>query len=192
MCAAPRAGSTHSRATSHVNPRAERFTGMGRRPRLRRPRGSRSPATGSAARIPRAALATGDFDGDGRQDLFLATGAAWYYAPAGLAEWRYLKADRAERGDLLFGDVDGDGRTDVVIKQGSVWLVSWAGASERERINERDGAISDFALGDFNGDGRADLFHTNGSQWLISYGSTTPFHGAGIPITIPARRSSPW
>jgi hypothetical protein len=84
-------------------------------------------------------LATGDFDGDGRQDLFLATGAAWYYAPAGLAEWRYLKADRAERGDLLFGDVDGDGRTDVVIKQGSIWLVSWAGASERERINERDG-----------------------------------------------------
>jgi hypothetical protein len=124
---------------------------------------------------PTRTLGTGDFDGDGRQDLFLATGAAWYYAPAGLTEWRYLKEDSAERGDLLFGDVDGDGRTDVVIKHGGVWLVSWAGASEPERINERDGAINDFALGDFNGDGRADLFHTNGSRWLISYGSTTPF-----------------
>ena len=35
-------------------------------------------------------LGVGDFDGDGRQDLFLATGAAGYYAPAGQAEWRYL------------------------------------------------------------------------------------------------------
>jgi hypothetical protein len=130
---------------------------------------------------PTRKLGKGDFDGDGSQDLFLATGAAWYYAPGGVAEWRYLKTHSDAIDYLLFGDVDGDGRTDVVNKYESEWFVHWAGASKREKINEHDGSISDFALADFNGDGRADLFHTNGSQWLVSYSSTAPFTQLGYP-----------
>ena len=130
---------------------------------------------------PTDRLGVGDFDGDGRQDLFLATGAAWYYAPAGMAEWRYLNAQPIAFADLLFGDVDGDGRTDVVTKQDGNWYVSWAGASKREKINESDGVIGDFALGDFNGDRRADIFYTDGTQWLISDGATAPFYPLGAP-----------
>jgi hypothetical protein len=33
--------------------------------------------------------------------LFLATGAAWYYAPMGKAEWRYLNAQTDGISDLL-------------------------------------------------------------------------------------------
>jgi hypothetical protein len=39
-------------------------------------------------------VGVGDFDGDGADDLFLATGAAWYYSPAGRAEWRFLSSKK--------------------------------------------------------------------------------------------------
>jgi hypothetical protein len=62
-------------------------------------------------------LGKGHFDGDGKDDLFLATGAAWYYAPAGTAEWRFLNNMTTPVGSLLFGDFDGDGRTDVFTRR---------------------------------------------------------------------------
>ncbi len=36
---------------------------------------------------PTVRFGVGDFDGDGKDDLFLATGAAWYYSSAGISEW---------------------------------------------------------------------------------------------------------
>jgi hypothetical protein len=124
---------------------------------------------------PTARLGVGDFDGDGKDDLFLATGAAWYYAPAGQAEWRYLNDMTVEMGSLLFGDFDGDGRTDVFTQQGRGWLVSWGGASPWEKINESDARMSDFAIGDFDGDHRADVFYADGQTWFVSSGGVAPF-----------------
>ena len=127
------------------------------------------------SRDPTRRLGVGDFDGDGTQDLFLATGMAWYYAPAGRAAWRYLGGRTDEIDNLLFGDADGDGRTDVFIRRGRSWLVSWGGASKPESINESDGTMSDFIVGDFDGDRRADIFYANGQDWFVSYGGLGPF-----------------
>ncbi|HMF92472.1 MAG TPA: VCBS repeat-containing protein, partial [Candidatus Angelobacter sp.] len=124
---------------------------------------------------PTQHLGVGDFDGDGKDDLFLATGAAWYYAPAGKAEWRFLSAKTEQIGALLFGDFDGDGRTDVFTQYGRDWLISWGGISPWEKINESDARMSDFAIGDFDGDHRADVFYANGHEWYVSYGGVGPF-----------------
>jgi hypothetical protein len=124
---------------------------------------------------PTAKLGVGDFDGDGKDDLFLATGAAWYYAPRGKAEWRYRNAQTEGLASLRFGDFDGDGRTDVFTQRGRDWLVSWGGASQWEKINESDAGISDFAIGDFDGDHRADVFYADGSRWWVSFGGVGPF-----------------
>ena len=124
---------------------------------------------------PTTRLGVGDFDGDGRDDLFLATGAAWYYAPAGNAEWRFLNAQTDGIGTLLFGDFDADGRTDVFTQRGGAWLVSWAGASQWERINGSDQALSEFRIGDFVGDRRADVFYADGQRWYVSDGGVGPF-----------------
>jgi hypothetical protein len=124
---------------------------------------------------PTNRLGVGDFDGDGKDDLFLATGETWYFAPAGKAEWRHINTQSEKIGALRFGDFDGDGRTDVLTKSGRDWLVSWAGASKWEKINESDGSIDDVAIGDFDGDGKADIFFANGSQWLVSYGGVSQF-----------------
>jgi len=67
---------------------------------------------------PTLRLGVGDFDGDGKDDLFLATGAAWYYAPAGQAEWRFLSAQTDKIDTLRFGDFDGGGRTDAFTQHG--------------------------------------------------------------------------
>ena len=52
---------------------------------------------------PTQRLGVGDFDGDGRDDLFLATGQAWYFSPAGIVEWRYLSAQTERVDAVKFG-----------------------------------------------------------------------------------------
>jgi hypothetical protein len=120
-------------------------------------------------------LGVGDFDGDGRQDLFLATGAAWYYAPAGKAEWRYLNAQTDKLDMLLFGDFDADGRTDVFTQHAYSWDVSWGGASQWENINVSWAILGNAAVGDFIGDERDDIFHTDGQTWYVSDGAAGQF-----------------
>ena len=124
---------------------------------------------------PTLRLGVGDFDGDGKDDLFLATGAAWYYSPAGNAEWRFLGARSDKLENLRFGDFDGDGRTDVFTQHGRNWDVSWGGASAWEKINESGEALSDFVVGDFDGDHKADVFYASGTDWFISYGGVGQF-----------------
>ena len=122
---------------------------------------------------PTKRLGVGDFDGDGAQDLFLATGAAWYYAPAGRAEWRFLNTQADKIDTLLFGDFDADGRTDVFTQHdGSRWDVSWGAASRWETINGSGPLLGQAAIGDFDGDRRADVFYTDGREWLVSFGGT--------------------
>ena len=65
---------------------------------------------------PTKMLGTGDFDGDGRQDLLMATCAAWYYRPAGTLEWRFLNDSTLTLDQITLQDVDGDGRTDAYIR----------------------------------------------------------------------------
>ncbi len=120
-------------------------------------------------------LGVGDFDGDGNQDLFLATGAAWYYAPAANAEWRFLNAQTDKIDKLLFGDFDADGRTDVFTQHASNWDVSWGGASRWETINVSWPILGNAAIGDFIGDERDDIFYADGRTWYVSDGAAGQF-----------------
>jgi hypothetical protein len=136
-----------------------------------------------AVQNPTQTLTVGDFDGDGRDDLFLSTGSGWYYAPAANAEWRLLSAKTETSDSLLFGDFDGDGRTDVFIQKGDDWLVSWAGRSEWKVLSRNHGTpggnpiegMMNFVIGDFVGDKRADVFYADGANWYVSDGGVSPF-----------------
>lgn len=77
--------------------------------------------------------------------MFLATGQAWYFAPAGLVEWRQLSAQTDRIQSLRFGDFDRDGRTDVLTKHGSAIVVSWGGISDWEPINESGHSVNDYS-----------------------------------------------
>jgi hypothetical protein len=126
-------------------------------------------------------LGVGDFDGDGIQDLFLATGAAWYYSPAGKAEWRYLNGGKTDKIDsLLLGDFDGDGRTDAVgINPSGQLAISWGSVSDWVVFNANFrpcASISDMAVADFDGDGKADIFCADGASWYVSSGGSGLFN----------------
>jgi FG-GAP-like repeat len=126
---------------------------------------------------PTVQMGVGDFDGDGRDDLFLATGTTWFYSPGATTEWRYLNGGKTDKiQSLLLGDLNGDGRTDVVGMNGSNLMVSWGGISDWEVLNTIPGvSLSDMAVGDFDGDGRADILFADGVNWFVSSGGSGPF-----------------
>ena len=132
---------------------------------------------------PTQLFLVGDFDGDGKDDLFMATGAGWYYSPGANAEWRFLSAKTETIGSLLLGDFEGDGRVDVFTQIGDKWMVSWGGRSDWQLLAEHHGAevngairgMLDFVIGDFVGDKKADVFYADGTNWWVSEGGTGPF-----------------
>jgi hypothetical protein len=124
---------------------------------------------------PTDRLGVGDFDGDQRDDLFLATGAAWYYSPRGKMPWRLLGRRNEKLDALRFGDFDGDGRTDVLWPTSLGWFVSWGGASAWEKVNSIVAPVSDLLVGDFDGDRKSDVFYANGSVWQLSKGAVAPW-----------------
>ncbi|HEY7500439.1 MAG TPA: VCBS repeat-containing protein [Vicinamibacterales bacterium] len=114
-------------------------------------------------------LAVGDFDGDGRDDVFLANGTGWWYSSAGLTEWRFLQASTLLVGSLRFGRFDADLKTDVLVTDGTQWGVSSGGTTPPVARPAYDGlAFSNSVFGDFNGNGRTDLLYIVGSQWYLS------------------------
>ncbi len=124
---------------------------------------------------PTNRLAVGDFDGDGVQDLFMATGVAWYYAPGGKEAWRLLNTQTEGITNLLFGDFDGDGRTDVLTQHRYNWDVSWGGASSWETINVSPSILGNVAVGNFTGGKRDDIFYADGAHWYVSEGASSQF-----------------
>ena len=117
-------------------------------------------------------IATGDFDGDGRQDVFLANGTAWFYSSGGITEWRFLRANTTRLSALRFGDFDGDGRTDVFTQSGTRWLYSPGGRrawTPLAQIPIGFYPLASYRFGDFDGDGRTDLMRADGRYWYVSW-----------------------
>ena len=136
---------------------------------------------------PTQTFLVGDFDGLGLDDVFTATGAAWYYSPGGNAEWPFLSAKSETTDTLLIGDFDGDGRADVFKQVGDDWYVSWSGRSDwkllssNHRVNmpatkpSPDRGIVDFVIGNFVSGASADVFFADGQTWWMSEGGVGPF-----------------
>jgi hypothetical protein len=118
-------------------------------------------------------LATGDFDGDGRTDAFVANGTAWFYSRGGSQPWEFLHASNKRTHELGFADIDNDRITDVLYRDdnGNVGTLK-SGTFALVPLTTSPVAMRDLRFGDFDGDSRTDIFYTLGGEWTIWYGST--------------------
>jgi hypothetical protein len=107
---------------------------------------------------------TGDFDGDGRDDVL------WYQSGPGADHVWWGRSDRAFTGTgvavngtyrVATGDLDGDGRDDVLFHApGTATDYVWYGAGNRtfQSVAYRVDGTYQPLTGDFDGDGRDDVF----------------------------------
>jgi IgA Peptidase M64/FG-GAP-like repeat len=139
----------------------------------------------------------GDFDGDGKQDLFVYNFTDWnqpYFAmlhangqgfdgvrrfDRDLPGWGEMKA----HDQFFVADIDGDRRDDIVVFNGDDWSMGYllllhSTGNNLTFVRRFDDTLpgwgamrrnDKFQVGDFNGDGRADLYVTNLTDWSVGY-----------------------
>lgn len=135
-----------------------------------------------------------DFNGDGRDDLFVFNSNNWSKGYCGLLKSEGNRFQIIERYDgalpgwnlksrnkIYIGDFDGDGRDDFLIYNGQNWRLNYLGLYFSEgsflrpasRINGRVndewfiGDNENFHIGDFNGDGKDDFLMVEQTSWLV-------------------------
>ncbi len=90
-----------------------------------------------------------DFDGDGKDDLFLATGVSWWYASSGEFQWTYLRQANERLDQLKLGYINGDNRCDVLASNGDNWEVSDGGTAAWRPIGRFAAPMSQVVIGRF-------------------------------------------
>lgn len=109
-----------------------------------------------------------DFDGDGRDDLFLPTGVTWWYASGGSMQWTYLNTASELLDQLRLGDFDGDGRCDVLAVHGAQWDVSSGGRTPWRTLGAVGVPLDQIAFGQFVAGGPTDVFRrAPDGQWYV-------------------------
>jgi hypothetical protein len=139
----------------------------------------------------------GDFDSDGKQDLYIFNGANWSMAYLGMLRsegWGFTLIRRfdgdipgwgglAKNDQLYVGNFTGDRKAGLYIFNGIDWNMAFIGMfrstdSDLEMVARYDGDIPGWGglarndrlyVGDFDGDGREDLYVVNSLDWDKPY-----------------------
>jgi RHS repeat-associated protein len=163
-------------------------------------------------------ILVGDFNGDGKSDIYCHRPQTDTTAPdlmalsngAGLNGWSWASPNSYSSCQILLGDFNGDGAQDIYCNryQGSA-SVDLMALSNREVLNDwswgspNSYSSCQMALGDFNGDGKSDLYcnrypnDTSGDLYAFSSGPkddyatqvTSPLGGTTSVTYVP---SSVW
>jgi FG-GAP-like repeat/FG-GAP repeat len=132
-------------------------------------------------------LATGDFDGDGRTDVFVAAGTAWFFSRGGRGPWEFLRPSNKLTRELGFADIDNDGITDVLWRdEAGVLGFFKSGQGAWKPLTTTPVPMRELRFGDFDGDGLTDIFYTHNGQWQVWYGGLKdwrPTQTSGFAIT---------
>ena len=103
-----------------------------------------------------------DFDGDGRDDLFLATRRNWWYSSAAKMPWVFLREAKEDLADIAVGYFDGDRKCDVIRRIGgpspALHISSGGTGGWLPLRGSVDMPWSELRFVDMDGDGVTDIF----------------------------------
>lgn len=125
--------------------------------------------------------AFGDFDGDGKTDVFKLENGKLYTIPLDAniygisSQWQHILTTDYPISSLRFDFFDGDNKTDVIVHDENKILVSWGCSTQWNHLNTTYYNLSTLKLGDFDGNGITDLFLSDGTRWYASYNSNSPW-----------------
>jgi hypothetical protein len=121
-----------------------------------------------------------DLDRDRKDDLFLPTGASWWYASDARTNWWYLFDAHETLNNVALGDFDGDGRCDVFTVSGGQWFISKSGIGQWQSLGTYNIPFDQLAFGHFLNDGKTDIFRRapNGQWSIVAPGSQDWHQGA--------------
>jgi hypothetical protein len=153
----------------------------------------------------------GDFDGNGKKDLFVFNGTNWAYPYFGMLAstgsgfqlvrrydqnmpgWEMRAGDR-----FHVCDFNGNGKSDILVFNGGNWALPYLGmlsstGTALNMIRRYDGNLPSwemkpgdrFYVGDANADGRQDIYVFNGDNWSIAY--LGMLHSSGSALTMAQR-----
>lgn len=158
---------------------------------------------------PGDVLVPGDFDGDGKTDLYIANFSDWsipylvmmksygdHFEPVA----RYdvsMPGWQMRAGDQYFtGDLDGDGDDDLMVYNGTGWSIPYfcllrSNGSSLSYLRRYDrylpvwemGRHEKFIVGDYNGDKRADVIAFNTQDWAQVHLQVQSSTGSALSLT---------
>jgi hypothetical protein len=103
----------------------------------------------------------GDFNGDGKTDVFSLANHQWSVSWGGATKWQRLNAELSSNlNELVFGDFNGDGRCDIARAHDGGFQVSWGGTTPWQQISvpsQSQATFSGTLLGNFGGGSRTDV-----------------------------------
>jgi hypothetical protein len=115
----------------------------------------------------------GDFNGDGRCDVFAVNSYAhtWEIAPGGSGAWTALPGTYLlPFSELAFGDFNADKRTDIFRREpGGQWWAISPGVYGWTALQSSGFPLSELHFGDFDGNGFTDVLTRSGGHWSISW-----------------------
>jgi hypothetical protein len=91
-----------------------------------------------------------DFDGDGVDDLFLATGRTWWFSSFGEFPWTYLSLRNERLEQVRLGYFDDDRRCDVLTESDGEWVISSGGTGPWKSIGAFGAPLSEVVFGRFD------------------------------------------
>lgn len=112
-------------------------------------------------------LRFGDFNGDGKTDVFSYYEKFWWVSWGGKTIWEKLRNDqiRYPIAQLLFGNFDqGSKSTDILYLSNTSWNYSFNGKTAWNSIPNSDADVLTISFGDFDGNGVMDAFRAKNSS----------------------------
>ena len=160
----------------------------------------------------------GDFNGDGKADLFVFNGDAWSIPYLGMLTSDGVSLSMAHRydGNLpgwqmkptdqhFIGDFNGDGKADLFVFNGDAWSIAYLGmlasdGTQLSMVRRYDGNAPGWQmrkhdrhyLADLNGDGKSDLWFFNADDWSQVYLGAGVSNGSALSVTWAADWIGEW